>query len=119
MIVKIISSKGKQAYMLDNEVDVRYMLIEYANNYDGKDDLQKYLSYMFEKFTKCSSDFSHYRVFVGKNVCVLINEAEKKIYNIHFHETKGNCVDRFTQHVLGDDISTINYLFLYIKDREL
>lgn len=118
MIVKIISPKGKQAYILDNEIDVRHMLIEYANNYDGKEDLQKYLSYMFEKFTKCSSDFSHYRVFVGKNVCVLINEAEKKIYNIHFHEIKGNCVDRFTQHILGDDISTINYLFLYIKDRE-
>lgn len=118
MIVKIISSKGKQAYMLDNEVDVRHMLIEYAHNYDEKEDLQKYLNYMFEKFTKCSSDFSHYRVFVGKNVCVLINETEKKIYNIHFHEIKGNCVDRFTQHILGDDISTINYLFLYIKDRE-
>ena len=37
---------------------------------------------------------------------------------IHFHETKGNCVDKFTQHILGNDISTINYLFLYIKDRE-
>lgn len=104
--------------MLDNDIDIRHMLIEYANSYDGKEDLQKYLNYMFEKFTKCNSDFSHYRIFVGTDVCVLINETEKKVYNIYFYETKGNCVDKFTQHILGNDISTINYLFLYIKDKE-
>lgn len=118
MIVKIISPEDEQAYMLDNDIDIRHMLIEYANSYDGKEDLQKYLNYMFEKFTKCNSDFSHYRIFAGADVCVLINETEKKVYNIHFHETKGNCVDKFTQHILSNDISTINYLFLYIKDRE-
>ena len=118
MIVKIISPEDEQAYMLDNDIDIRHLLIEYANSYDGKEDLQKYLNYMFEKFTKCNSDFSNYRLFVGKNVCVLINETEKKVYNIHFHKIKGNCVDKFTQHILGNDISTINYLFLYIKDRE-
>ena len=52
MIVKIISPEDEQAYMLDNDIDIRHMLIEYANSYDGKEDLQKYLNYMFEKFTK-------------------------------------------------------------------
>ena len=64
MIVKIISPEDEQAYMLDNDIDIRHMLIEYANSYDGKEDLQKYLNYMFEKFTKCNSDFSHYRILL-------------------------------------------------------
>ena len=118
MIVKIFGPEElKQAYIIDDGVDIRRMLIDCANQHDSNVSVLTDIKQLFEKFTKCNSSIVHFRIIVFKYMCVLVDERNKKVYHIHFYKHMGNCVDRFARNILENDAHTILYLLQYIEER--
>lgn len=129
MIVQVYNLKHSLCYTVNDNVDLRYLLIDIAKHMSepinvlyARSNLYEYIICKFDKLYnrkhKERNQMYDYSIHVEYDRIRLVDAHTKHVSYVMFNKTNGNCVDKLSRHILYNEVETLRYLLEDIDNRQ-